>query len=80
MRLIFGKCPGSGWIFPDFFIGKLVQSLGKADVPQVIALTDFQGTSVKDRGGFIIAFGNSFAHLDVQITDTKDQDSEQGSR
>ena len=80
MCLFFRKCPGRGWFSTDFFVGKFVQPLGKADVSQMIALEDFQGTSVKNSGGFTFVFGNYFTHLDVQITDTKDQESEQGKR
>ena len=80
MCRFFGKCPARRRRSPDFFVGEFVQSLDKADVSQVITLTNFQGTSVKDRGRFIISFINYFAHIYVQIAQMKNQGSEQDDR
>ena len=52
LRLLFGVRPGCGRLSRDFPVGESLQSLGEAEVPEVVPLTDLRGAAVEDGGDF----------------------------
>jgi len=72
IRRLFGEHPGCGWLSHDFSVGKSLQSLGEAKVPEVVPLTDLRGAAIEDRWGFPGSSGN-LPYLVVQVADVEQQ-------
>ena len=55
-----------------------MQSLGKADIPEVVPLTDLRGAAVEDGGDFPVVPGNPPIYLVVQVADVEQQGRYEG--
>ncbi len=55
-----------------------MQSLGEAQVPEVVPLTDLRGAAVEDGGDFPVVPGTPPAYLVVQVADMEEQGSCEG--
>jgi hypothetical protein len=75
-----GEHPGGGWLSHDFPVGESLQSFGKAEVPEVVPLTDLRGAAVEDRWCFPGGHGNPSAYREVQVADVKQQGRCQGRK
>ena len=55
-----------------------MQSLGEAEVPEVVSLTDLRGAAVEDGGDFPVVPGTPPTYLVVQVADVEQQGSCEG--